>query len=308
MSQKRIVILGIFVADTAYRAKRQPKMGETLLGRDFNLGPGGKGSNQAVAAARLGSAVSFISRLGDDEFANMARRMWKAEAIEPLVISDAASFTGAAYIFVDDTTGDNAIIVVPGAASNVAPTDLDRNRHRIEEAAIFMTQLETPVEAAKRGLEIAKSADVTTVLNPAPAAPLDRELLELCDYLTPNESEASILTGFPIRSIPEARSAAEELRDRGANSVIITLGKHGAYFHNGSQSVHVEAYDAGKVVETTGAGDSFNGAFVHGLLQGLSPVESTRFACVAASISVTRPGTAPSMPTSFEVEQIYGRI
>ena len=308
MSQKRIVILGIFVADTAYRAERQPKIGETLLGRDFNLGPGGKGSNQAVAAARLGSPVSFISRLGDDEFAKMARRIWEAESIEPLVVSDPDSFTGAAYIFVDDSTGNNAIIVVPGAARDVGPADLDRNRSTIENAAIFMTQLETPVEAAKRGLEIAKSAGVTTVLNPAPAVPLDRDILELCDYLTPNESEASILTGYDVQSVADARSAAAKLRSQGATTVVITLGENGALFDDGNESVHVEAYNAGDVVETTGAGDCFGGAFVHGMSKGLSPADATRFACAAASISVTRPGTAPSMPSPAEVERIYGPI
>ena len=278
------------------------------MGHGFNLGPGGKGSNQAVAAARLGSPVSFISRLGDDEFAKMAQSMWKAESIEPLVVFDPDSFTGAAYIFVDSATGDNAIIVVPGAARDVGTQDLERNRASIEDAAIFMTQLETPVPAAKRGLEIARAAGVTTVLNPAPAVPLGRDILELCDYLTPNESEASILTGHAVQSVDDAREAATKLRSMGARTVIITLGENGALFDDGAQSVHVGAYDAGEVVETTGAGDCFGGALVHALIQGLSPIEATRFACAASSISVTRPGTAPSMPTPSEVEKIYGAI
>ena len=307
MSEHRghVAILGIFVADTAYRADRQPKMGETILGKGFALGPGGKGSNQAVAVARLGSSVSFISRVGDDAFAKMAREMWAAENVSPLVEADPNSFTGAAYIFIDDESGDNAIIVVPGAARDIGPEDLERNRAGIESAAIFMTQLETPVEAAKRGLEIARIAGVTTILNPAPAADLETSILELCDYLVPNESEAELLTGIKVCGIKAAEDAAAELRKQGAKSVVVTLGENGALLDNGVNAVHVPAFSAGDVIETTGAGDCFCGAFAHALNQGFSALESTKFACAAASISVTRPGTAPSMPHRNEVERLY---
>ena len=259
MSEHRgqIAILGIFVADTAYRADRQPKMGETILGRDFALGPGGKGSNQAVAVARLGSPVSFISRVGDDAFAKMARDMWVAEGVKPLVESDPNSFTGAAYIFIDDESGDNAIIVVPGAARDVSPEDLERNRAAIESATIFMTQLETRVEATKRGLEIARNAGVSTILNPAPAAELDTSVLELCDYLVPNESEAELLSGIKVCDVKAAKEAAAELKRRGAKSVIVTLGENGALLDDGLNAVHVPAFNSGDVVETTGAGDCF---------------------------------------------------
>ena len=301
----RVAILGIFVADTAYRADRQPKMGETILGKGFALGPGGKGSNQAVAVARLGSPVSFISRVGDDAFAKMAREMWVAEGVSPLVESDPNSFTGAAYIFIDDESGDNAIIVVPGAARDISPEDLERNRASIESATIFLTQLETPVEAAKRGLEIARSAGVTTILNPAPAADLETSILELCDYLVPNESEAELLTGIKVCDLKAAKDAAAELKKRGAKSVIVTLGENGAFLYDGLNAVHVPAFSAGDVIETTGAGDCFCGAFAHALNQGFSALESTKFACAAASISVTRPGTAPSMPHRNEVDWLY---
>ena len=300
-----VAILGIFVADTSYRAERQPNMGETILGKGFALGPGGKGSNQAVAVARLGSQVSFISRVGDDAFAKMAREMWVAEGVSPLVESDPDSFTGAAYIFVDDESGDNAIIVVPGAARDVGPEDLERNRSNIESAGIFMTQLETPVEAAKRGLEIARSAGVTTILNPAPAADLDGSILKLCDFLVPNESEAELLTGLKVCDIDGARNAATELRKQGAKSVIVTMGENGALLDDGANATHVPAFSAGDVVETTGAGDCFCGAFAHALNEGGSALDSTKFACAAASISVTRPGTAPSMPRRVEVEHLY---
>lgn len=302
--EKNIVILGIFVADTAYRADRQPKMGETVLGTGFALGPGGKGSNQAVAVARLGAPVSFISRTGDDEFAKMAREMWVSEGVEPLVEQDPESFTGAAYIFVDDRSGDNAIIVVPGAAGTVAPADLERRRSEIESAGIFMTQLETPVEAARRGLEIARNAGVTTVLNPAPAAELDSAMLELCDYLVPNESEAELLTGRRVTDLASAKEAVADLRGRGAKSVIITLGENGALVDSGGSAVHVPACDAGAVVETTGAGDCFCGALAVALNRGSPIKDAAVFACAAASVSVTRPGTAPSMPRPEEVARV----
>ena len=274
------------------------------MGSGFALGPGGKGSNQSVAAARLGSRVSFISRLGDDAFARMARDMWDKESIEPLVAFDPNSFTGAAYIFVDDSTGDNAIIVVPGAARDVGADDLNRNRQAIENASVFLTQLETPVEASIRGLEIANEAKVVTILNPAPAATFPDEALKLCDYLTPNESEAAHLVGRPVETVTDAEVAAMELRDRGANTIIVTLGKNGAFFYDGETSQLVPSFDAGPVVETTGAGDCFNGAFAHAIANGVEPLEATRFACAAASLSVTRPGTAPSMPTASEVAQL----
>ena len=300
-----IVILGIFVADAAFRAKRQPNIGETLMGSSFSFGPGGKGSNQAVAAARLGAEVSFISKLGDDAFAKMAIELWQSEGVHPIVKQDPDSFTGAAYIYVDEQSGDNAIIVVPGAAREVTPEDVEASRETIETAALFMTQLETPTDAAQKGLEIARSAKVTTVLNPAPAAPIGDDLIALCDYLTPNETEAAYLTGISIDRVEDAARASAMLRSRGAETVIITLGENGAFFDDGRRQQHIEPFSSGDVVETTGAGDSFCGAFAHASTTGYAPLEAARYACAAASISVTRPGTAPSMPTASEADAIY---
>lgn len=302
---KPIAILGIFVADTAYHAQRQPNMGETLKGSKFALGPGGKGSNQAVAAARLGSQVAFISKLGDDQFGQMALDMWRREGIEAKVEVDPRSSTGAAYIFVDEASGDNAIIVVPGAAGEITPDDVRRNSETVAGAGIFMTQLETSIESSIAGLRIAKSSGVTTVLNPAPAADLEDDVFGLCDFLTPNESEAESLTGRRVESVEDAKSAAADLRRRGAGSVIVTLGENGALFDDGDTCIHVPAVDSGPVVETTGAGDSFCGAFVHAMSNGRTPLVATRYACAAASLSVTKPGTAPSMPTAVEVARVF---
>ncbi len=298
---KYIVNLGIFVADAAFRAARLPRMGETLLGQGFALGPGGKGSNQSVASAMAGGKVHFITRLGDDDFAAMARGIWAKAGVVPEVTVDRDSFTGAAMIFLEDATGNNAIIVTPGAASRITPEDVEARKDLIQAAGIFLTQLEQPVPAAHRGLEIARAAGVTTILNPAPAAPLPDAMLALCDYLTPNESEAEALTGLPVTSPEQAKTAAEALRAKGVGAVVITLGGQGALYHDGTTTIHAPIVSAGKVVDTTGAGDAFNGGFAVALAEGMPIEQALRFASVTAGISVTRPGTAGSMPTRAEI-------
>ncbi len=310
-----IVILGVFVADTAFRADRQPRLGETLIGREFRLGPGGKGSNQAVAAARAGGPeleVHFITRLGADAFGDMARALWRETGVSPALPrrspETGGAATGAAYIFIEAASGDNAIIICPGVAAEISPGDIAGNADLFEGAAVFMTQLEQPVEAALAGLETARARDVVTILNPAPApaAPLPAGMLALCDYVTPNETEAEGLTGIPVTSIDDARRAAAALIRAGAGAAIVTLGERGALYHDGSTGLHLPAMDAGPVVETTGAGDAFNGAFAAALAQGREPVQAVRFANAAAAISVTRPGTAPAMAGRAEIEALIG--
>jgi ribokinase len=305
---KPIVILGIFVADTAYRAERQPKMGETILGQSFVLGPGGKGSNQAVAAAMAGGDTHFITRLGDDAFADIARATWAKAGVHPHVTIDKDSYTGAAYIFIEAATGNNAIIVAAGAAGRISVQDVEANAALIESAAIFVTQLEQPIPAALRGLQIARSAGVTTILNPAPAAALTDAMLALCDYITPNESEAETLTGIPVVSVQDAERAADALIARGVRAAIITLGSNGALYRDATRSVHVPVISAGPVVETTGAGDAFNGGFAVALSEGCDVVDAVRFGCATAGISVTRPGTAPAMPARGEIDALLTRV
>jgi ribokinase len=295
----KIVILGVFVADTAYRADRAPRMGETILGNSFALGPGGKGSNQAVAAARLGADVTFLSKLGRDPFADMALKTWADAGVKALVAQSDESYTGAAYIFVEEATGDNAIIICPGAAATISAADVEANGEVIESAAVFVTQLEQPMDAALRALEIARTAGVCTVLNPAPANSLTDPMLALCDYVTPNETETEALTHVAVKSVDDARRAGEVFLSKGVGTAVITLGEKGALFHSARQSVLVPAVDAGPVVETTGAGDAFNGGFATGLAMDDDPVDAVRLGCATAGISVTRPGTAPSMPTPW---------
>jgi ribokinase len=302
-----VAILGIFVADLAFRSARQPLMGETILGTGFKMGPGGKGSNQAVAAARAGAKVSFISRLGRDAFGDIAISTWEREGITPCVAMSDTDPTGAAYIFVSDETGDNAIIVVPGAAGGLSPADVDAAKDAIESAAVFATQLEQPLPAARRGLEIAKASGVITLFNPAPAAPVPDDLYRLCDYVIPNETECTALTGLPVSSIEEARAAGDVFLSKGAGTALITLGARGALLHSRNESVLIGAFNAGKVVETAGAGDAFVGAFAAALSNEKSPVDAARFGCAAAGISVTRPGTTPAMPNLEEIEALLRR-
>jgi ribokinase len=306
-AKRGVAILGVFVADLAFRAARQPELGETLIGSGFKMGPGGKGSNQAVAAARVGAEVTFISKLGKDAFADIALATWKAEGVTPRVQQVAEQPTGAAYIYVHEVTGENAIIVVPGAADTIAPADVDAAADAIRSAAVFVTQLEQPAASALRGLEIAKAAGVVTVFNPAPAAPLDDAIYPLCDFVTPNENEASLLTGLPVTGIEEARKAGDIFLAKGVGAALITLGEDGALLHTRTQSTLVPAFRAGPVVETTGAGDAFNGGFAAALARGASPADAARFGCAVAGISVTRKGTAPSMPRLAEVEAVLAK-
>ncbi len=301
---KPIVILGVFVADTSYRADRAPRMGETIMGNSFALGPGGKGSNQAVAAARVGGDVHFITRLGRDPFADMALATWAGAGVQPAISQHDDSYTGAAYIFVEEASGDNAIIVCPGVAGTISPADIEARAGLIGTAGVFLTQLEQPLDAAMRGLELARAGGAVTILNPAPAADLPQGMLGLCDYATPNESEAEGLTGVVVKTVDDATRAAVALRAAGVGTAIITLGENGALFHDGDEPVHVPAFKAGPVVETTGAGDAFNGGFATALARGDAPLEAVRFGCATAAISVTRPGTAPSMPSLQEVQTL----
>ena len=303
----RVVILGVFVADTAYRADRQPKMGETILGRSFALGPGGKGSNQAVAAAMAGAETHMITRLARDPFGDMALATWGAAGVIPAVTMVDQGYTGAAYIFVDAATGNNAIIVCPGVAGDISVADIDARADLIGGAAVFVTQLEQPIAAAQRGLQIARAGGAITVLNPAPAADLPDGMIALCDYITPNESEAEALTGLPVTTPGQALAAAQALRALGAGAVVITLGSQGALFHDGAQTVHVPVFNAGPVLETTGAGDAFNGGFAAALARGMLPVDAVRYGAATAGISVTRAGTAPSMPSGSEIVALLAR-
>jgi ribokinase len=302
---KPVLVMGSFVADAAFRAARLPAWGETLMGSAFALGPGGKGSNQAVAAARAGASVKFLSKLGEDAFGQLARATWKADGIDASLVARSDTPTGAAAILIDEVRGENAIIVVPGACFTLTPAEVDAAADAIASASLFLTQLELPLDAVERGLRIAREAGVPTILNPAPAQPLPDALLELTEYLIPNESEAALLTGLPVESIEQAERAARSLLSRGARNVIVTLGAQGALICSGLAAAElVPAFVVGPVVETTGAGDAFCGGFAAALSEGVPLRDAVRFGCATAGVSVTRAGTAPSMPRRKEIEAL----
>lgn len=303
MAGSCIVVLGIFVADMAFRAERPPRIGETILGSGFLLGPGGKGSNQSVAIGRAGGDVTFISRLGDDTFGNMAREIWAQAGVTAEVISGPDSKTGAAYIFIDENSGENAIIVYPGSAAEISTHDIDHWGGLIDDAAIFMTQLEQPVDAAVHALRRAHASGVRTILNPAPAASLPDEIWPLCDVVTPNETEAEELTGIKVASVDDARKAAERLCAMGVRTALITLGEMGALLHGEGASELIPTICHAPVVDTTGAGDAFNAGLAVALAEGKSFGQAAVFGSATAGLSVTRPGTAQSMPERADIEE-----
>jgi ribokinase len=304
-----IVILGAFMADTAHRAERMPRMGETIEGKSFMLGPGGKGSNQAVAAARAGANVAFLTKLGQDAFADMALKLWAEAGVASLALQTAEHPTGSAFIFLDDATGDNAIIISPGSAGTISPDDVEARAAEIAQAKVFVTQLEQPLAAAERALAIARAGGAMTILNPAPAANIPNEMLALCDFVTPNETEASALSGIDVTDPKSAADAAKAILGRGvAKACIITLGEQGCLWADATDVIHVPAMTCGPAVDTVGAGDAFNGGFAAALAEGAAPKAALRFATATAAISVTRKGAAASMPTRAEIEALLDRM
>jgi len=312
--KQRVFVLGSFVADVAFRMSRLPAWGETLMGDTFALGPGGKGSNQAVAAAKAvggaGMSVKFLSKVGDDAFGQLARTTWAAAGVDASLVKNASIATGAAAILIDSAKGENAIIVVPGACFTLTPAEVDEAGAEIRLASVFLTQLELALDTVERGLQLAREAGVPTILNPAPAPekPLPDALLALSDYFVPNETEAALLTGLPVETVEQAKVAAAALQARGARNVILTLGVRGALVvtEDGTATV-VPSFSVGPVVETTGAGDAFCGGFATALAEGQSLLEAVRFGCATAGISVTRAGTAPSMPSRAEIDAVLAK-
>ena len=234
----------------------------------------------------------------------MAISLWEKSGITPHVTQYSDSYTGAAYIFIEDKTGNNAIIVSPGAAANINDDDITANKELIQGSRVFMTQLEQSLDAAGTALSFAKDGGAITILNPAPAQPLGENILKLCDFVTPNEIEAEQITGTPVKSINDAEIAAGKLLEKGASAAVITLGEQGALFKDNNQIIHQPSYEVGPVVETTGAGDAFNGGLAVALAEEMPIDKALRFACATASISVTRQGTAPSMPNRHEIDTL----
>lgn len=298
----RIFVTGIYAVDLVFTGSRLPVPGETVPASGFMRSHGGKGSNQAIAAARAGAEAIFFSFIGDDSFGKDASAVWRAEGVVDKTATIKGQVTGAASIFVDERTGSNAIAVFPGASRLMQASDIDRLESDIAASDVFVVQLEQPIVVACRGLELARKHRVATILNPAPAACLPDDIYSLCDYILPNESEASLLTGLPVGTVKEAEAAARVLLDKGVGNVIVTLGEKGALYCNAQETFLVDPVNAGACVDTTGAGDGFTAGFAVALSKGLAPRAAMEFAATLAGISVTRHGAAVSMPTLAEIE------
>jgi len=297
----RICVVGSANLDLTFRTPRLPKPGETLAGKSCHLCFGGKGANQAVAAARLGAHVAMVGKVGRDVFGEQILKNFQAEGIDAahVIVADHAA-TGVAAIVVDDDAR-NSILVVLGANGCLSPDDVRRAADVIRSSSILLCQLEAPVEAAIEAFRLARAAGATTVLNPAPAAPLPDELLRLTDWCVPNETEAEALTGLPVSTWEEAADAAQALRRRGPATVIVTLGERGALLADARRT---EAIPAVKItaIDPTGAGDAFLGALAVFTAEGMEMAAAIRKANRAAALSVTRPGTQPAFARREEVE------
>lgn len=300
-SNKTLVVVGSANIDMVVMADRFPKCGETILGKNFYMVPGGKGANQAVCSAKLGADVSFIGKMGDDIFRNRLFESMSNDGVclEHVFIDNDCS-TGIALIMVDNE-GNNEIVVVSGSNMQLTPKDIDSKKDIIAEADVVLMQLEIPVETVKRTAEIAKSGGAIVILNPAPAFPLPDDLLGLIDYLTPNETEIELMTGKKIIDKPSLEYAARTLIDKGVENVIVTLGKKGSMCLNGMGPVYFDAKRV-KAVDTTAAGDAFNGAFALGILQKMDIETAIEFAGMVAALSVTKVGAQSSMPTVEEIK------
>jgi ribokinase len=278
------------------------------VGRDADGERDGDGAGRKGVEPGGRGGVMFVSKVGDDAFGEMGRRVWAEAGVDDSLVGTGDVATGAAAILVDEARGENAIIVVPGACATLTVAEVEAAGEAIAGAAMLLVQLELPMENVERGLQLARAAGVRTMLNPAPARALTDAMLGMVDYLVPNESEAALLTGMRVESVEDAERAAQALRARGARHVVLTMGERGALVcaEDGSVTM-VAAFDAGKVVETTGAGDALCGGLAAALVQGRELVEAVRFGCAAAGISVTRAGTAPSMATREEIEALMRR-
>ncbi|HWR11999.1 MAG TPA: ribokinase [Rectinemataceae bacterium] len=308
MNKPKIVVMGSFVADLMGRGPQIPVTGETVKGNFFKVGPGGKGGNQAVAAARAGGDVAMITKLGLDSFGDMAFANFTAEGIDTThVFRSAEQPTGAALIMVSETSGKNSIMVIPGACGAMDSGEVVAAMRKLGEAKVLVLQLETNFEAFAASLETGKEMGMKTICNPAPAQAIPAEYYPLIDYLTPNETEASTLSGIPVIDTASAEKAARALQAKGSANIIITLGENGALVLDSGEKVTKVPPFAVDAIDTTGAGDSFNGAFALALAEGKALIEATVFASAAAALSVTRIGTAPAMPYRGEIDEFLGK-
>ena len=291
-----ITVLGIFVADISFSGPKIPSIGETILGKKYNVGPGGKGCNQAIAIARLGGNTNFISKIGKDAYGELALKTLEKNKISTEnIIQDGNQQTGVAGILVDQNTGKNAINVIVGAPSSLQISEIEKQINLIKRSKIFLTQLEVPKDVTLHCLKTAKENGCITILNPAPASEISKEFFNNIDFFTPNETEAEFYTGIKITSEKEAKEAADKLLNLGIKKIIITLGEKGLFYSDGKEETYLKAI-AVKAIDTTGAGDAFNGGLAYSLSKEKPIKECLELANKVAGISTTKLGAGDAMP------------
>lgn len=296
-----IIVVGSSNIDMVVNAEHLPSAGETILGGKFFMNPGGKGANQAITVARLGSRVRFITKMGNDIFCMQAIQLFEEEGIDPTYISkDPLNPTGVALITVD-ANAENCIVVASGANANLLPADIARAEKDMAGAEIILVQLEVPIETVEYVADLAAARGIKLVLNPAPVCALSARLLQHVYILTPNRKEAEMLSGIPVQSIEDAERAAAVISSKGVSIVIVTLGAEGVLVLDNGVYTRVPAV-AVQAVDTTAAGDVFNGALVVALSEGKGIINAVEFACKAAAIAVTRLGAHASIPYRREVD------
>lgn len=299
---RKIVVIGSSNTDMVVGSPKMPAPGETVMGHEFDIMPGGKGANQAVAAARAKGKVSFIAKVGDDDFGRNAIAGYKEDNIDTdHIFIDPITPTGIAVIIVEKTTGQNSIVVASGANDKLSVSDIKEVEEIITSADVVLIQLEIPLDVVHYCLKVCKQNDVKTILNPAPAKPLSDEILGLVDIITPNESEIQILTGINPDKALEIKNAATHLLKKVNDTVIVTLGDNGVYFISKNGDEGFVATTKVKAVDTTAAGDVFNGYLATSIANGENIRTAIALANKAAAISVTRKGAQPSIPTLDEV-------
>jgi len=302
----RIVVVGSANTDLVVRVPTLPRPGETVIGGTFASVGGGKGANQAVAAARAGGQVTFVAKLGVDAMGDAAIAAYRADGIDVAhVTRDAATPSGVALILVDEA-GENSIAVAGGANDRLLPADVDRAREAIAAADVLLVQLEVPLETVRRAVGLAREAGTKVLLNPAPARPLDAALLSGVTIITPNETEAALLTGRRDIGEHSAAAAAADLVALGPAAAVITLGSRGAFLAAAGTGLHVPPFPV-RPVDTVAAGDVFNGCLAVAVAEGRGLSDAVRFAAAGAAISVTRRGAQDSAPTRHEIEALCGR-
>lgn len=303
-----IIVIGSYVTDLMIQAPHLPAPGETVLGGSFQMGPGGKGGNQATAAAKSGSNVVFVTKIGTDVFGQEAIRHFEREGIDSRYVQKSeAEATGAALIAVD-CDGENNIVIAPGACGTISSVEIEKADDAIRSADILMLQLEINFEAIEAALQKAVHHGVPVLLNPAPYIAFPAEWLQHVTYLTPNETEAYGLTGVNIVDEASAQQAADELHKKGVHTVIVTLGRKGVFLSKAQgMGRHIKGFSV-EAIDTTGAGDAFNGGFAHAVSSGMGIEDAVQFGQAAAALSVMKKGTAVSMPSIEEIKAFLNEL